>query len=325
MANPQTEDGYTAIANEIMEALARTRITSEARCIFDLIIRKTWGFKKKEDNISLSQFCLGTGIKRANVCRALKQLQNHSFIIKRDNKYSIIKDFSLWKTPIKRDNTLSNGITNVIKRDNKRYQTGDIQKKVTKETITKEKKISPADASPFVQSLLASPLFKSQWGAFLEMRRSIKKSPTERASELLLKKLESLSGNNLERAIKIVERSIMNSWQGFFPLPAEEAPTVPQTLEEEVLQLAYTAVREKGQGNDGDYEFENLVLALLRKKELEKGIPYKQQCYRDLNYRTKELIKPHMKIFYPLGDIPVLAGEPPTCEHQEHLRTKTNS
>lgn len=111
MANPQKENGYTAIANEIMEAFSKTRITAEARCVLDFILRKTWGFNKKGDFISLSQFCLGTNLKKSNVCRSIKMLKNHNFIIKRDNKYSIIKDFSLWKPFIKRDN--------IIKRDNK--------------------------------------------------------------------------------------------------------------------------------------------------------------------------------------------------------------
>ena len=56
MANPQKENGYTAIANEIMEALCRHRIPGEDRQVLDVIFRKTYGFNKIEDYISLSQF-----------------------------------------------------------------------------------------------------------------------------------------------------------------------------------------------------------------------------------------------------------------------------
>lgn len=57
MASPQTEDGYTAIANEIMEALIAAELSGQEFRIALLVIRKTYGFKKKEDAISLSQMC----------------------------------------------------------------------------------------------------------------------------------------------------------------------------------------------------------------------------------------------------------------------------
>ncbi len=58
---------------------------------------------------------------------------------------------------------------------------------------------------------------------FVEMRKQIKKPMTEKAIELAMKNLQKLAelpfggmDNNL--AIKIIEQSIMNSWQGLFPL-----------------------------------------------------------------------------------------------------------
>jgi hypothetical protein len=48
MANPQAEHGHVDIANEIMEALAKISIPSEARRILDFILRKTYGWHKKE-------------------------------------------------------------------------------------------------------------------------------------------------------------------------------------------------------------------------------------------------------------------------------------
>lgn len=115
MANPQCEDGYTKIANELLEAQAKTRIPGEARQVLDAIARKTFGYNKREDAISLSQFVLATGIKKPNVVRAIKQLQAMNLIIKTDNGktqiYRINKDFETWKP-------LSKAITN---RYQKRY------------------------------------------------------------------------------------------------------------------------------------------------------------------------------------------------------------
>ncbi len=141
MASPQLENGYTKIANEILEALARIRIAGEAGQVFYFILRKTYGFNKKADPISLSQFSLGTGLKKNTICKAINKLKELNLITNKGNDlatiYSINKDFSTWKALPKKGTLPIKGkvITN---KGNKRYQYGDIQKKVLKETITKE-------------------------------------------------------------------------------------------------------------------------------------------------------------------------------------------
>lgn len=53
---------------------------------------------------------------------------------------------------------------------------------------------------------------------YVAMRLQIRKPMTEKAKEIAIKKLEDLSGGDNDKAIKILEQSIMNSWQGLFPL-----------------------------------------------------------------------------------------------------------
>ena len=72
--SPQLEDGFIRIATEIWTALIAYRLSGEQRQCLDFIIRKTYGFNKKEDCISNSQFCNATGISKAHVCRALNAL-----------------------------------------------------------------------------------------------------------------------------------------------------------------------------------------------------------------------------------------------------------
>ena len=52
---------------------------------------------------------------------------------------------------------------------------------------------------------------------FIKMRNKIKKPLTEKAEELILKKLNKLTDNENDK-ISILEQSIENSWQGVFPL-----------------------------------------------------------------------------------------------------------
>jgi phage replication O-like protein O len=67
MASPQTVNGFVSIANEIFEALARKKIPASARQVLDVIFRKTYGWNKLTDTISISQFSKATGICKRNI------------------------------------------------------------------------------------------------------------------------------------------------------------------------------------------------------------------------------------------------------------------
>ena len=137
MASPQKENGYTPIANELLEALAKIRLSGEETQVLLVLIRKTYGFQKKVDTIALSQFVEATGINKPNVCRAIAKLISKNIIIKKDNpnitSYSIQKNYARWK-PLSKKIMLSKKIIGVIKKDN-----SPLSKKIhTKETLTKE-------------------------------------------------------------------------------------------------------------------------------------------------------------------------------------------
>lgn len=141
MASPQKENGYTAIANPIMDALTKIRISGEARQVFDTILRKTYGFNKKEDAISLSQFSTSTGLKKNSVCKALAHLRDLNLITQKVNDianiYSINKDFDTWK-PLPKKRTLPKKRIAIPQKVKKYTPKSDIQKTVTKDTITKD-------------------------------------------------------------------------------------------------------------------------------------------------------------------------------------------
>lgn len=136
MANPQKEDGFVPVANDIYDALCSFRIPGEVRQIFDVIIRKTYGFNKPVDKIANTQIIALTGLAKGNVSRGLSSLITHKLVIKGDNfsmngkTLGINKDYDEWiPFVIKRDNKkklsrlkpkLSKSITKVIKADNKK-------------------------------------------------------------------------------------------------------------------------------------------------------------------------------------------------------------
>lgn len=122
--SPQLENGYTRIANEIMDELCRFRMAGEARQVLDFIIRKTWGFNKKEDKISNSQIVEGTGLSKGRASLYLSQLIIHRIVTKSGNKLCLNKDYSKWvsfkKLPkVVTNKSLPKVVTPVTKSGNK--------------------------------------------------------------------------------------------------------------------------------------------------------------------------------------------------------------
>ncbi len=74
MANPQLEDGYTRIANEILEAVAKAKFNGTQYKILLAVWRYTYGFNRKEYEFSLSFLSEVTGCNKHQIKRELKRL-----------------------------------------------------------------------------------------------------------------------------------------------------------------------------------------------------------------------------------------------------------
>ncbi len=95
-ASPQVERGFTCIANEIMEALAKTNFSGyQGRCVY-LLLRKTYGFRKKADVIALSEWAEGTGLQVSHISRTLKELRQRNIFTKIGNKWEFNKNYTQW-------------------------------------------------------------------------------------------------------------------------------------------------------------------------------------------------------------------------------------
>lgn len=111
MASPQKENGYTPIAHTILEALSRQVISPDEWRILMIIFRKTYGWDKKQDHISHTQFSEITGISRNHIPRIINKLLARNIIYRvspnqgtgvpqsRDGNiitYGFQKDFDRW-------------------------------------------------------------------------------------------------------------------------------------------------------------------------------------------------------------------------------------
>ena len=81
MTTPQVEDGYTRIANALLEALARARLSGRELAVALAVVRLTYGYAKKADRLSASQLASVTGIPARKIGELLRSLEAKSILI----------------------------------------------------------------------------------------------------------------------------------------------------------------------------------------------------------------------------------------------------
>ncbi len=72
---------HTQMPNELMEILMSKAINSSMKAVLVCIARKTYGFHKKTDQISLTQFEKHTTLTRPTIVAALSKLQRANFVL----------------------------------------------------------------------------------------------------------------------------------------------------------------------------------------------------------------------------------------------------
>ena len=210
MANPQP-DKYIKISSELWDAFCRVRIAGEARQMLDTIIRKTYGYHKKEDSISTSQFMEATGLSRKSIEKTRKKLRDMNFITTHKKggsqilTYSLQKDYEKWNaTPKKgypqKDTQLPSKKCKLPPKKVPNYPPKSSTQKIIDNTIY-----------TYTKDMEFSQTFQD----YLEMRIKIRRPATTKAQELVLKDLHKY---DIKTAIAMLEQSIIGSWQGVYSL-----------------------------------------------------------------------------------------------------------
>lgn len=130
-------------------------------------------------------------------------------------------------------------------------QCNGIEKEEDKEK-DKEKDKKKKESAPYV----ADSDLNDAICAFIEYRKKIRKPMTERAIQLMIGKLNQLS-SDIATQIEILNQSIMNGWQGIFPLNEQKErkqENVPDWLKK---KNSYNSFMQR------DYDFESLENELI--------------------------------------------------------------
>lgn len=98
MANPQIENGYTKIANELLEEIIKRDFSKRELKVIFSVIRFTYGFNRKEAELSIRYLEKTTGLKFTNISTTLNELENKKVInFFSSGKHSQSREISLNK------------------------------------------------------------------------------------------------------------------------------------------------------------------------------------------------------------------------------------
>jgi len=100
-ASPQLENGYTRIANELLEAAIRYSFTMAEYKIVLLVFRMTYGWNKKEALISYGKIASYTKLNKRYIKKMVKKLTRDKVLFKNilrgRNMLGINKNYCAWR------------------------------------------------------------------------------------------------------------------------------------------------------------------------------------------------------------------------------------
>ena len=115
------------------------------------------------------------------------------------------------------EQNLSSSNNNMSNLNNSNYKKEKKEKKKTKKEPTQ------TEIDEVISAYTSNEELKATLIEFVKFRKSIKRVMTTHALELLIKKLDKLS-NDDNTKIEILNESIMNGWNGIFPLKDNSTP-----------------------------------------------------------------------------------------------------
>ncbi len=217
------DDGYTKLANELLESLSCCNLTARQFRVMLALIRKTYGFGKKNDRIADSQLSEITGLSRQNVNKAKNELISMNYIVKDGNKIGVNKEVSAWK------NQLRDTVSNLETKKVSKLETNDVSGLETHKRNTLKKKENiytpispkpekPAKPEPFDANAHPLPdwLSRDTWVNWVTYRKDLKKPiRTKQTLNGLISRLTKFyeAGYTPE---SVIDESISNGWTGLF-------------------------------------------------------------------------------------------------------------
>ena len=108
MASPQLENGFTRVANELLEAILRTQLSSrEQKCLL-AVARETYGWSCKAKTVTAYRVATLTGIQRTKASVALGTLKQRNILVNGSGGLGLQKDYETWLPPRSKTDRVQN-------------------------------------------------------------------------------------------------------------------------------------------------------------------------------------------------------------------------
>lgn len=158
-AAPQLEDGFTRIANELLEAILGFGFSQRQLSVVFTVIRKTYGYGKKQDDMSAAQIGQICGMGRNHVTEVIGQLTQLNVLTRATGTYGLViginKNHKQWGNKSVEqsvDSPKSGLVPNRDKGSPKSGQVDSPKSGHTKENLSKEtQKKAPREEITFKQ------------------------------------------------------------------------------------------------------------------------------------------------------------------------------
>ncbi len=224
------DDGFTRIANELLEAVMHAGLSQHQLLVFMAVMRKTYGFNKKSDWVSNEQISVLTGILPHKCSAAKSALVKRGILTQTGRVIGINKAVSEWsslpvkgteKEPYLKKVTLPESGKKSLPESGKAYYLNQVN---TKDKHTKDNKdnINNPPKSPRAVSFDASAvqlpdwLSAEIWSSWVAYRRDLKKPI--KSQQTVTQAINLLDRCRLigYTPDEIINQSIANGWQGLF-------------------------------------------------------------------------------------------------------------
>ncbi|WP_323081956.1 replication protein [Klebsiella variicola] len=224
------DDGFTRIANELLEAVMHAGLSQHQLLVFMAVMRKTYGFNKKSDWVSNEQISVLTGILPHKCSAAKSALVKRGILTQTGRVIGINKAVSEWsslpvkgteKKPYLKKVTLPESGKKSLPESGNAYYPNQVN---TKDKHTKDNKdnINNPPKSPRAVSFDASAvqlpdwLSAGIWSSWVAYRRDLKKPIKSQQTVTQAINLLDRCRLNGYSPDEIINQSIANGWQGLF-------------------------------------------------------------------------------------------------------------
>ncbi|WP_284115686.1 replication protein [Acinetobacter pittii] len=253
------------LPNDLVDKGYMALMKGPALACYLFIVRKTRGWNKSTDSISVSQLVEGTGYNKDSVLKGCEKLVELGIVVRKSfanqpAKYDLTDGIfavdildseknaveNIDGKPVSAVESLDGGVDildstqSKISTHNNNYKTTNTKTNINKgektnstsEKLKKQKK-ELFDAKPVE---LPENVNRDLWIQFVEMRTANKKPLTENAVKLILKKLESFGA----LANQSLENSIIGNYQGVFaPKPDHSGNPQINQVQQDLSEPSY--------------------------------------------------------------------------------------